>query len=70
MFAPFAEQSVVLPVFGLGLQEHLDNSGREIAVVIEDCIMALYSPDYNGLQEEVIYILYFKGTFCYLKLCE
>lgn len=47
------EQSVVLPVFGLGLKEHLEHSGRQIAVVIEECIMALYSPDYNALSEEV-----------------
>jgi len=49
----FSELSVVLPVFGLGLKEHLDHSGREIAVVLEECVMALYSADYNGLEEEV-----------------
>ena len=53
------EQSVVLPVFGLGLKEHLENSGREIAVVLEDCIMTLCSPEYNGLREEVSIGLYF-----------
>ena len=41
------------PVFGVSLLEHLQHTDRQISSVIEQSIVALCSPEYDALNEEV-----------------
>jgi len=41
-------------VFGIPLQEHLQQTGGEVSVVIEQCVMALLQ---HGVTEEVFYYI-------------
>jgi len=46
------EQHATKPVYGCSLEEHLQSSGRKIALVIEECIHILYP---SGLEEEGLF---------------
>ena len=48
----FTEQHSTRPVYGCPLDEHLQSSGREIALVIEACVGILY---HDGLEEEGLF---------------
>jgi len=45
-----AEHSIQRVVFGVPLQSHLQHTGAQMSVVIEQCVMALLQ---HGLNEEV-----------------
>ena len=47
------ELTSVKPVFGLSLDDHLQQTHRAISAVIEQSIVALLSPEYDALNEEV-----------------
>ena len=47
------ELTHVKPVFGLSLDEHLQHTQRKISAVLEQSIVALCSPEYDALKEEV-----------------
>lgn len=48
-----AEVTLLKPVFGLNLDEHLQHTNRLISSVIEQSIEALSSAEYDALHEEV-----------------
>ena len=48
-----AELTHVKPMFGLSLADHLQHTDRQISAVIEQSVVALCSPEYDALREEV-----------------
>jgi len=44
------EHSIQKAVFGVPLRDHLEHTGGEVSIVIEQCVMALLR---HGLNEEV-----------------
>uniref|UniRef100_A0ACB8FN63 Uncharacterized protein n=1 Tax=Sphaerodactylus townsendi TaxID=933632 RepID=A0ACB8FN63_9SAUR len=52
--SPFLMDTAVLGVYGMPLETHLKNSGREIALPIEACVMMLLT---SGIQEEGLFRL-------------
>nr|XP_056703073.1 SH3 domain-binding protein 1 [Euleptes europaea] len=52
--SPFLSDTAVLGVYGMPLETHLKNSGREIALPIEACVMMLLT---SGIQEEGLFRL-------------
>ncbi|XP_060101476.1 SH3 domain-binding protein 1 isoform X2 [Heteronotia binoei] len=52
--SPFLTDTAVLGVYGMPLETHLKNSGREIALPIEACVTMLLT---SGMQEEGLFRL-------------
>ncbi|XP_077195677.1 SH3 domain-binding protein 1 [Paroedura picta] len=52
--SPFSMDAAVLGVYGMPLETHLKNSGREIALPIEACVTMLLT---SGMQEEGLFRL-------------
>ncbi|KAL8221949.1 UNVERIFIED_CONTAM: hypothetical protein K2H54_074687 [Gekko kuhli] len=54
LYSPFPMDTAVLGVYGMPLETHLKNSGREIALPIEACVTMLLT---SGMQEEGLFRL-------------
>lgn len=54
-FFPSLECNPLKPVYGVSLEEHLRVTGRDIALVLEVCIITLIE---GGLEEEVGSVLF------------
>ncbi|XP_054844911.1 SH3 domain-binding protein 1 [Eublepharis macularius] len=52
--SPFLSDTAILGVYGMPLETHLNNSGREIALPIEACVMMLLT---SGMLEEGLFRL-------------